>query len=283
MTHNNHPYSIADAAAEDGPEHYKQLCKIFDEHMMWLAAWHRAAFIDTTGPRELPKLRCFMSWFRHAAPRLQPELPIIDRMAVLHDELHTYARSCLQNAGRSAVDGAAYDQLTARFNAFLSLLCQFKLDFNAASNGFDTVTGLRSRFSMNHNMAAEQKRSEWSGQPFSLAFITTNEFESIQRLHGDDTVRDVLRHVTRAIARHIQPFDDVYRIHAGDFVICFKGLTIDAVRPLLANMATAAAAETVRLFGGGGLNVSIRYAAATADNTTPVCDQLHDLMAEIGL
>ncbi len=281
MLNNNHPYSITDAVAEDGTEHYKQLCKIFDEHMVWLAAWHRAAFIDTQGTRELPKLRCFMSWFRNAAPRLQPELPIIDRMAVLHDELHTYARSCLQAAGTKPVGADAYVQLTTRFNDFLGLLCQFKLDFNAASNGFDTVTGLRSRFSMNHNMAAEQKRSLWSGQPFSLAFVQVNDYDDILRLHGDETMRDVLQHVARCIVRCIQPFDDVYRISAGDFVICFKGVGGNAVHPLLTTLASTVAAEPVRLFGGGGLTVTIRSIAATADNDTPIGDQLNTLMQKV--
>ena len=276
--------TLADICLDSGAEQQTQLARIVDEHGQWLLAWHRLAFLGNAagGPaktaqvalqaaRDLPLPKTFSAWFRGPAQRLPAEQPQIDRLAVLHDQLHKFAKMMLLKAEGAPLPPLDYELVMTRYTDFMAALRRFERGFAAAAAGQDLLTGLRSRFTLAADLAAEQKRMARAGQPLALALGDIDKFREINALHGTETGDRALTQLGEAIQGVIRTYDDGYRVEADAFLIVLKGAKGEDARNVIERLRARVEETKLRLFGGGTTTVTASFGVveATADEPLP--------------
>lgn len=257
MTHAADPLRDPSPAASAAPVYGSTrsgtaLATVIDEHLDWLASWHRLAFFVTSGRAAavhtlLPPVT-FMAWYRHAAETLQQDQPVLDRLAVLHDQMHTLARLVLMKTpdGQS-LDAADYEAVIGKFQGFMAGIRRLERAFAIAASGLDTLTGLRSRVGMAEDMAREMDRFQRTGKPFCLAIVDIDHFKSVNDTYGHDSGDQVLAAVADIISRQIRSFDDAYRLGGEEFMICLKETGIEDATRVIERLREALAGWPIPL------------------------------------
>ena len=144
------------------------LSQTIDAYIGWFAAWHRHAFLDReSAPLEPPP--AFNAWRKSAARVLPQEQPALEKLAALHEQLHTLARLVLMKAPNGQIpDGRDYESVLAKYQEMMQGLRRLERAFSAAASGLDALTGLRSRTGLTEDLAREQNRFLRTGRPFWL-------------------------------------------------------------------------------------------------------------------
>ncbi len=279
--------TLAEICLDSGSEQQTQINKIVDEHVQWLLAFHRLAFYrdiatsaaeaiggKTASANDLPMPKSFANWFRGSAQRLPADQSTIDRLAILHDQLHKFAKMMLQKAEGTkkselmpAID---YEMVMTRYADFMHALRRFERGFSAASAGLDLLTGLRSRFTLATDLAAEQKRMARSKQPLSIALGDLDSFREIGALHGTETADRALQLMGEAINQTIRTYDDAYRVEGDAFLICLKGAIGKDATAVIERLRGRIAETPVRLFGGGTLPITAAFGVIEVATDEPL-------------
>lgn len=281
MSKQKQPLSLSDACYEDGSDHQAHLAKIVDEHVAWLMAWHRLAFFSAVtqtqsidAAQKLPIPKAFVTWFKGPAQRLPTEQQAIDRLAILHDQLHKLARMLLLKAEGRPLSATDYELVMGRYLDFITSLRAFERRFSAAVAGLDTLTGLHSRFIVCDDLAAEQKRmarAKDHNQSFCVALVDIDQFRTFNQLHGEETGDKALVQTAEQIRAVLRAYDEAYRVGADEFLICLKGTDKDSAFTVMERLRRAIVDSKIRLFGGGQQEVtlSIGLVEAKADEKIP--------------
>lgn len=267
--------------AAGGQNHHDQISKIVDEHIAWLGQFARIAMTGGEAKRALPKSRAFVSWYRHAATQLPHEQAVIDRLAVLHDQLHKSAAHTLAAAGDAPVPLTAFDNIITQFNEFIVPLRTFERSFAALAHGTDTQTGFGSRYRIITDLVAEQKRSARSGQPLSIAYGTLDKYDEINTLHGVETCHKALAAAAECILKALRAYDCAYRIGQNSFLLCLKRATPQESAAVIKRLQECLAKEDVRLFGGSMLNFTVSFAVTAVPHDGDVADLLRNTETQL--
>ncbi|MEJ0062389.1 MAG: diguanylate cyclase [Alphaproteobacteria bacterium] len=257
------------------------LARVVDEHLDWFVAWHRLAFVAIVGREEqiknlLPPTG-FIAWFRYAARALPHDQPVIDRLAVLHDQMHTLARLVLMKAPEGhGLAPEDYDAVAAKFHAFITGIRRLERAFAVAASGLDLLTGLRSRVGMDEDLQREINRLQRTNQPFCLAIADIDHFKSVNDTYGHDMGDQVLAAAADVISRQIRSFDDAYRLGGEEFLICLKETGIDAARQVVERLREALANWSIPLPGREPLRVTASFGLIQAKPDRTIADLLHD-------
>ena len=282
--------TLSDICVDPGADQQAQISRIVDEHVNWMVGWHRLAFIaspmKTPGEllqdaQNLPVPKSFIAWFRGGAQKLTTEQPKIDRLAVLHDQLHKLAKMVLVKAAASTPAPTEYEMVMGRYLDFMSALREFERTFSAAAAGLDTLTGLKSRFTLCADLMAEQNRMARAKTPFTIAIADLDQFRTLNQLHGVDTGDRALVQTAEAIQKTIRIYDDAYRIGGDGFLICLKGANGTEAYKVIERLRGAIAAQPVRLFGGGGLALTASFGVVEARKDEDIAFLIH--RAELAL
>lgn len=288
--------TLTELCLESGSETQAQIARIVDEHIQWLLAFNRLAFYGDTqvgaaaaiaaagkdkpaSPLPLPKT--FINWFRGQATRQTADQPVIDRLAVQHDQLHKLAKMMLQKAGDGAdstMPALDYELVLTRYSDFMQALRRYEQQASAAGAGLDRLTGLRSRQGLAADLAAEQKRMARAGgpeaQPLAVVFGSLDRFGELAALHGGETTDRALMQMAEAILATVRTYDEAYRIDGASFLVCLKGATAVQAQTVMERVLQKIAGTPVRLFGGGQLAATASFGIAESGADEPLADLL---------
>src|ERR1700722_5989062 len=100
------------------------LSQTVDDHIAWLIGWHRLAFLDVEHragqAKKFASPQSFSEWYKTALNRLPQDQPAVDRLAILHDQLHTLARLVLMKTPYGAIVGSKdYESVIAKYDGFM--------------------------------------------------------------------------------------------------------------------------------------------------------------------
>lgn len=263
--------------AANGAAHHAQISKIVDEHIKWALQLAHTALAPAETRRALPKTRAFTSWYRSATQQLPNEQPLIDRLAVLHDQLHKATAHAIAKAGNAPVDGTTYEYICTCFSNFIEPLREFEKSFIAAVHGIDTHTGLRSRYSVMGDLAAEQKRLARSGMPMTVVLVSLDQYDEIATLHGAETRDKLLATVAECILTTIRAYDGAYRLGGDTFLLCLKRSDLAAAKAAITRLQDCMSKATVRLLGGGALSFSASFAMVAMTPESDIVAMLYEL------
>ncbi len=231
------------------------LASVVDEHLDWLCAWHRLAFLSGRQRAEavlqLSPPSSFITWYQQAAERLPQEQPVLDRLAVLHDQFHTMARLVLMKTpDGQTLAPEDYEAVIGKFQGFMAGIRRLERAFTVAASGLDLLTGLRSRVGMAEEIAREIDRFQRNGKPFCLAIADIDHFKRVNDTYGHAIGDQVLAATANVIGRHIRSFDDAYRLGGEEFLICLKETTLEDARKVIERLRAALAGWPIQLGSG---------------------------------
>ncbi len=262
------------------------IAQIVDDHLRWVAAWHNAAFFGLQNQHQesqaaenlgghadrLEAVRppqSFHLWFAENSGRLIAQQPIIDRLAIQHDQLHTLARMVLLKTATAAESSAALTQpdyalVMARFEEFMGGLRRLERAFAVAASGLDPLTGLRSRVGMQEDCAREQARLDRGGPVYCIALLDIDHFKAVNDTHGHPVGDRVLSAVADVITRTLRSFDDAYRAGGEEFLLVLKGADVADAYGVLERLRSALAATSLNLASGESLSVTASFGVVEA-------------------
>lgn len=260
------------------------LGQVLDEHLDWFAVWHRLAFIMTSGRAEatlqLMPPPSFIRWYQQAAESLPQDQPVLDRLAVLHDQMHTLARLVLMKIpDGERLTAEDYDAVAGKFQGFIGGIRRLERAFAVAASGLDTLTGLRSRVGLADDIAREIDRFQRTGKPFCLAIADIDHFKNVNDTYGHDVGDQVLAATADVISRQIRSFDDAYRLGGEEFLICLKETTLSDAERVIERLREALAGWPIPLLGRDPLRITASFgltpvrANVTLDELIHTADQ----------
>lgn len=256
------------------------LAQVVDEHLDWLAAWHRLAFVMMRGRSDavlqlLPP-PSFISWYQQAAKLLPQDQPVLDRLAVVHDQMHTMARLVLMKIpDGQALSAEDYESVIGKFQGFMAGIRRLERAFAVAASGLDTLTGLRSRVGMADDVSREIDRFQRTGKPFCLAIVDIDHFKNVNDTYGHDVGDQVLAATADVISRQIRSFDDAYRLGGEEFLICLKETTLTDAERVIERLREALAGWPIPLVGHEPLRITASFGLAPARDNRTLDELIH--------
>jgi diguanylate cyclase len=256
------------------------LARVVDDHINWLVEWHRLAFIVTSGREELTKSFLppigFLAWFKGPARQLPQDQPIIDRLAVLHDQMHTLARLVLMKTpDGQIVNEADYNAVIGRYQALMGGLRQLERAFAIAASGLDLLTGLRSRVGLAEDLQREQGRYGRTGKPFCIAMADIDHFKAINDTHGHDVGDHVLAATADIISRSVRTFDDAYRLGGEEFLIVLKETDLTIAQTVIERLRETLAGAAITPLGRTPLSITASFGLLEAKREQTIEEMLH--------
>ena len=236
------------------------LSQTVDDHIAWMIEWHRLAFLDlayrASQAKKFASPPSFAEWYKTALNMLPQDQPAIDRIAVLHDQLHQLTRLVLLKTPDGVpVDRKDHESVVAKFEEFMQGLRRLERAFSVAASGIDLLTGLRSRVGLKEDLEREYNRFLRTGKPFCIAMMDIDYFKAINDKYGHDAGDRVLAAVADHVSRSTRSFDDAYRLGGEEFLLCMKETDLGAGLKVIERLRSSL--EQLPIQVGSGLPVSI--------------------------
>ena len=202
------------------------LSQTIDDTITWMGMWSRLALTTTpdrgASTESLTAPESFALWRREAAKALQDQ-PTLERLGVLHDQMHRAARLVmLKTPEGHTVSPQDYDSVASKYQELVTGLRRVERALAAAESGLDILTGLRSRLGMQDDLTREFSRFQRSGKPFCLVLMDIDHFKKVNDTYGHESGDRVLSSVANHISRSLRPFDDAWRWGGEEFLLCLK-------------------------------------------------------------
>lgn len=251
------------------------LAEVVDEHIAWLVGWHRLAFLDfAQRPQKAEALTSppgFLRWRHSAIQSLPQDQPVIDRLGIQHEQLHTMARLVLMKAPEGQpVARKDYDAVIAKYDELMQGLRRLERAFSVAASGLDPLTGLRSRTGLLEDLNRDYNRFSRSGKPFCLAIMDIDHFKAINDTHGHDAGDRVLASVADHISQGVRSFDDVYRLGGEEFLLCLKDADISVGHSVVDRLRAGLEKKKITLADGASMQVTASFGLmVSAKDITP--------------
>lgn len=258
------------------------LGQVIGDHMEWYIAWCRLAFYTRSanaadfGGVEIQSPKSFYLWYQQAVTTLPQDQPVMDKLAVLHDQLHKLAKLILLKKEKNKLLPLEdFNALSAKFSEFILAVRQLERAFAVAASGLDMLTGLRSRVGMHEDLVREQNRFLRGGKDYCVAIMDIDHFKKINDTYGHDAGDKVLAFTADHIGRHLRVFDDAYRMGGEEFLLCLKEADLATGLAVLERLRESLANLPINLPDGRVVNVTASFGIATAEKVIGTEDLIH--------
>jgi diguanylate cyclase len=250
------------------------LSRVVDDHIAWLSQWHQTAFyggpdrVSRAGELEMPA--SFLQWHERARQALPGQEQVMDRLAQLHEQLHTAAKMVLLKAPEGeALPIEDYEKVLLRFDEFVTAVRRLERAFSEAAAGLDPLTGLRTRTGLPEDFNREMNRFRNAGTPFTMVVMDLDHFKAINDNNGHETGDRVLVMAANTLLRHIRTYDDAYRLGGEEFLLILKGIDSDVATPVIERLRVALTRNEFRTPEGSPLQItaSFGYTSVQAGKT----------------
>ncbi len=101
------------------------------------------------------------------------------------------------------------------------------------ASGFDPVTGLYTRLSIEHQIGKEIGRARRENTALSVATIHIDDFEQVTQRYGKAAVDSMLKEFARHLKKAIRASDFAVRLTSGDFLLVLTECTLGEVKLFL--------------------------------------------------
>ncbi|MDX2027648.1 MAG: diguanylate cyclase [Alphaproteobacteria bacterium] len=245
------------------------LFRAIDEHIGWLTAWHRLAFLDLAARSEAEQTLApspfFAQWRDSILKTLPQDQPAIERLAALHDQLHTVARLVLMKTPPGEpVARKDYDSVIAKYQELMQGLRRLERALSTAASGLDPLTGLRSRSGLPDDLSREHNRFSRTGRPFCVALMDLDHFKNINDSYGHETGDRVLAALANYVSRDLRSFDDAYRWGGEEFLLCLKEADLDKGLLVVERLRAGIEKKPIVLADGTTIPVTASFGVAAS-------------------
>ncbi|MFV3073882.1 diguanylate cyclase [Niveispirillum fermenti] len=243
------------------------LSAVVDEHLRWLTRWHRAAFFPResglTGLDDVPVPPGLAAWVAQMRQDMVADQPAIDRLMLLHEQLHRMGRLLLLRAMEGdPPDHGAYGAVMDRFDEFIQQCRRIERALSVAGSGIDPLTGLRNRTGLMEEVGRELARFARTGQPFCVALCDLDRFKSVNDTFGHEAGDRVLVAAAGCLGSGIRALDEAFRLGGEEILILLKETGLEEAVAVLDRLRADLAATPVQLADGHVLHVTASFGVA---------------------
>lgn len=108
----------------------------------------------------------------------------------------------------------------------------------ADPSGFDPITGLYTRFSIENQLGKEIARARRENTALSLATIHVDELDELSKRCGKSAVDNLLKELARRMKKAVRGSDFAVRLSGGDFLLVLPECTLGEVKLILNRLGT---------------------------------------------
>src|ERR1700719_8875 len=101
------------------------------------------------------------------------------------------------------------------------------------ASGFDPVTGLYTRASIDQQLGKEIGRARRENTSLSVATVHIEEFAQVTQRYGKATIDSLLKEFARRLKKAIRGTDFAVRLASGDFLLILTDCTLGEVKHIL--------------------------------------------------
>ena len=174
----------------------------------------------------------------------------------------TVATEMTTDSALNVVSAFSYMVIVLSFHAALIAMVLGRLiaDLRHRSR-HDGLTGLLNRRAIEESIEAQIRRSQRSGEAFSVLMLDLDHFKSINDRFGHAVGDQALRHVAAVLLAGVRDVDDIARIGGEEFLALMPGATLEAATPVAERLREQLAAQPLHLDGNAiAVTVSIGVA-----------------------
>jgi diguanylate cyclase len=240
------------------------LSQLVDDYIGWLVAWHRLTSANTGShkdvPPELNPPASFAAWRENASASLPQDQPVIERLAMQHEQLHTLARLVLmktpeeQSVARKDDDG-----VIAKYRELMQGLRRLERAFAAAASDLDPLTGLRTRAGLLRDLEREISRFTRTDRPFCVAIADIDHFKNVNDTYGHDAGDRVLASIADHISRSLRAHDDAFRLGGEEFLLCLKEADLAAGLTVVERLRKGLREKPIAVAEGKAVPVTVSF------------------------
>jgi diguanylate cyclase (GGDEF)-like protein len=128
----------------------------------------------------------------------------------------------------------------------------------------DALTGLLNRRAIEEAVEAQMRRSQRSGEVFSVLMLDLDDFKSINDRFGHAVGDQALRHVATLLKAGVREIDDIARIGGEEFLALMPGAPLAAAQPVAERLREQLALHPLQL---GADEVPVRVSIGIAQST----------------
>jgi diguanylate cyclase (GGDEF)-like protein len=128
----------------------------------------------------------------------------------------------------------------------------------SGASGFDSITGLYTRVSIEQQLGKEIGRARRENTSLSVATIHIDEFAQVTQLYGKAVADSLLKDFARRLKKAIRASDLAVRLASGDFLVILTECALGEVKLILNRIGPL---EIV----SGGEKISIPYSTGWVD------------------
>lgn len=243
------------------------LTQLIDDYIIWFVDWHHVALGDRSAMPDAPAR--FAAWHSEAVTSPSGEQPAIERLTLLHDQLHTLVKLVLMKAqdGRT-IERKDDDSVAAKYLELMRELRRFERAFAMAASDLDPLTGLRTRLTLPQDLEREISRSARTKRPFFVAIMDIDHFKKVNDTYGHDNGDRVLAAIADHISRGLRTHDDAYRLGGEEFLLCLKETDAAGSLLVLERLRSDLEKTPITLADGRTIPVTASFGLANSMATT---------------
>jgi diguanylate cyclase (GGDEF)-like protein/PAS domain S-box-containing protein len=137
----------------------------------------------------------------------------------------------------------------------------------------DPLTGLRNRRLFEHDLRLQVARSRRYGEEAALIMIDLDDFQQVNRRHGQRVGDEALRAVARALTRRLRETDLVARVGGDEFAVLLPHIDGKGLRTVVTSLSRAVPEWSIEV-GDALLHCSASVGFAMIDQQTASAEQV---------
>lgn len=210
----------------DQDSRLKALSPVLDEHAEWFSRVIRQIFYPDlrANPDLLAAPDVFDHWAQDAECEEAVEPAALSRMRRLYNDMRLSASDLIKQSTEQPEQPAQkqFDTFVILCDEFVAHIRRMERDMALSDSGIDVLTGLRTRKVMHKDVERELERRSRRGRPFCLALARIDHYGTMKSSLSPADHDAVMVAAADIIKQCIRSFDDAYRLHDGEFLMCLK-------------------------------------------------------------
>lgn len=199
---------------------------ILSQYMDWYREVSKIlCFPEDLSDRQIPEIpKKFESWIKVLEEQDYIFKEDLARIKGLYGQLDKMSSAMIFQirSTKKQISADQYQGIHVIFNEFMKIIQDVDRKSRIHNLGFDVLTGLRTVKAMHIDLQRELEKMERQGIPFSVAMVKIDSYADLVREEGDQTARIYQKLVAETILEAMRAYDDAYRLHNGEFLLCMK-------------------------------------------------------------
>jgi len=211
-------------------------------------------------------------WYHERAPAELRAHPSFAALGAEHRRLHALGAALLEAASRGEkVSRTCYEELATASSKVRLELDSLRHEIQAAIAQSDTLTGAYDRSALLPELREWHELVKRGVQQCGLAFMDLDRFKEVNDTYGHRIGDEVLAGAAQCIARHLRPYDKLFRYGGDEFLILLPAVDLVSGRTVIERVRRTLASTTLAR-GAGGIQIGATgsFGLAMLDPSVPV-------------